>query len=193
MQDDEWKLHLLLRKLGTKEHERYTNFILPPPPEILHLQKLLHSKQTFSVSFHLYLTHVIIVWSKTKRTIVTIFFTCAGKVNLQYEHFRLKSLTEDQFKWLIFIVRLQSPNNADIRTRLKSMLELDKDIAVQTLTTECQRLIQCNPDIRELSGPEKYLISGFGLFCLSNTGSNLGPKIISLISGSLISGLHCKL
>ena len=28
MQDDEWKLRLLLRKLGTKEHERYTNFIL---------------------------------------------------------------------------------------------------------------------------------------------------------------------
>ena len=36
--------------------------------------------------------------------------------------------------------------------------------------------IQCNPDIRELSGHEnKYLISGFGLFCLGNTGSNLGP------------------
>ena len=39
-----------------------------------------------------------------------------------------------------------------------------------------------NPDIRELSGPAKYLISGFlfissfGLFCLGNTGSNLGPR-----------------
>ena len=47
--------------------------------------------------------------------------------------------------------------------------------------------VQCNPDIRELSGPEnKPLISGFGLFCLGNTGSNLGPEKISLISG-----LHC--
>ena len=38
-------------------------------------------------------------------------------------------------------------------------------------------VIQCNPDIRELSGPEKSsLTSGFGLFCLGKTGSNLGPE-----------------
>ena len=29
MQDDEWKWRLPLRKLGTKEHVLYTNFILP--------------------------------------------------------------------------------------------------------------------------------------------------------------------
>ena len=41
--------------------------------------------------------------------------------------------------------------------------------------------IQCNPDIRELSGPyTKSLISRFGLFCLGNTGSNLGPEKTSL-------------
>ena len=32
--------------------------------------------------------------------------------------------------------------------------------------------LQCNPDIRELSGPEKkYLISGFGLFCYGKYGN----------------------
>ena len=42
---------------------------------------------------------------------------------------------------------------------------------------------QCNPDIREISELEnKYLISGFGLFCLGNTGFNLGLEKISLIS-----------
>ena len=47
--------------------------------------------------------------------------------------------------------------------------------------------IQCNPNIRELSGPEnKYLISGFGLFGLGNTGSNLEPDKIALISGFLL-------
>ena len=58
--------------------------------------------------------------------------------------------------------------------------------------------IQCNPDIRELSGPwNKSLISGLGLFCLGNTGPNLGPIEnlsyiqVSLISGSLITELHC--
>ena len=43
-------------------------------------------------------------------------------------------------------------------------------------------VLQCNPDIRELSGPEnKYLISGFGLFYLGNTGCNLGPDKKSLL------------
>ena len=75
-----------------------------------------------------------------------IFFVYAGKVNLQCENFQLKSLTEDQFKCLIFIAGLQSPNDADIRTRLLYMLEQDRDIAVQTLTTECQRLIKLKRD-----------------------------------------------
>ena len=52
-------------------------------------------------------------------------------------------------------------------------------------------MIQCNSDIRELSGHDnKSLISGFGLFCLGNTGSNFEPSKSYLISGSLISGLH---
>ena len=43
--------------------------------------------------------------------------------------------------------------------------------------------IQWNSDIRELLGLDnKSLISGFGLFSLGNTGSNLGPEKISLIS-----------
>ena len=51
--------------------------------------------------------------------------------------------------------------------------------------------IQCNPDIKELfweqvSYIRVYLISGFHIFCLGNTGSNLGPEKISLISG-----FHC--
>ena len=45
----------------------------------------------------------------------------------------------------------------------------------------------CNPDISGLSGSEKkYLISGFGLFIFGNTGSNLGPDNIYLISGFLL-------
>ena len=38
-----------------------------------------------------------------------------------------------------------------------------------------------------MSAPEnKSLISWFGLFCLGNTGSNLGPEKISLISEFLL-------
>ena len=48
--------------------------------------------------------------------------------------------------------------------------------------------IQCNPDIRDISGHrrKRSLISGFVLFCLGNTGSNLGPDRTSLISRFLL-------
>ena len=43
--------------------------------------------------------------------------------------------------------------------------------------------------MRELSGPEKRsLLSGFGLFCLGNTGSNLGPEKYILYPGLLYPG-----
>ena len=49
-----------------------------------------------------------------------------------------------------------------------------------------ENVIQSNPDIRELLGPEKKsLISGFGLFWLGNKGSNLGPEKISYIRVTL--------
>ena len=39
--------------------------------------------------------------------------------------------------------------------------------------------IQCNPDIRVLSGSEnKSLITVFGLFCFGNIGSNLRPGFL---------------
>ena len=44
------------------------------------------------------------------------------------------------------------------------------------------KMFSLTPDIRELSGPDKKsLISVFGLFCLGNTGSNLGPEKKSLL------------
>ena len=80
------------------------------------------------------------------------FFAYAGKVNLQCENFQLKSLTEDQLKCFLFLAGLQSPNDADIHTRLLSMLEQDRDIAVQTPTTECQHLIKLKRNQNDTTG-----------------------------------------
>ena len=81
-------------------------------------------------------------------------FSSAARIS----NFQLKSLTEDQFKCLIFIAGLQSPNDADIRTRLLSMLEQDRDIAVQTLTTECHSLLKLKRDI-EMMQKEPFKLS----------------------------------
>lgn len=54
----------------------------------------------------------IIVWSWIRD--VDDYVTFAGIVSREYVKLQLKSLTEDQFKCLIFIAGLQSPYDADI-------------------------------------------------------------------------------
>ena len=134
------EIRLLLRKLGTKEYQRYKHFILPKTPGDFTLTETV--EQLTDIFGELsYLSNTLYNCLKLKKEDNEDFFAYAGKVNLQSKIFQLKSLTEDQFKCLIFIVKLQSPNDADIRTHL-SMLEQERDIAVQTLTTECERLIK---------------------------------------------------
>ena len=54
--------------------------------------------------------------------------------------------------------------------------------AVKKMTAYIFFYMQCNPDIRELSGQvSKSLISGLCLFCFGNAGSNLGPDKKSLL------------
>ncbi|VDO91982.1 unnamed protein product [Schistosoma margrebowiei] len=65
----------------------------------------------------------------------------AGLVNRECERFKLSAMTEDQFKYLVFVCSLQSPEDADIRTRILSKIEQCPKITLQEVTTECQRLV----------------------------------------------------
>ena len=155
--DDEWKLRLLLQKLGTKEYQRYKHFILPKTPGDFTLtETVAQLTDIFGELSSLFNTRYNCL--KLKKDDNEYFFAYAGKVNLQCENFLLKSLTEDQFKCLIFIAGLQSPNDANIRTRLLSMLEQDRNIAVKTLTTESQRLIKLKRDT-EMIQQEPFKLS----------------------------------
>ncbi|VDP79710.1 unnamed protein product, partial [Schistosoma curassoni] len=72
--------------------------------------------------------------------------TYAGRVNLQAERFKLNVLTSDQFKCLLFISGLNSPVDADFRMKLLSRMEYDDEMTLQTITTECRRLINLKQD-----------------------------------------------
>ena len=82
-------------------------------------------------------------WSKNP---VMIFVTHAGIVNKHCEKFKLQSLTEDQFKCLIFACSLTSPCDAQSRTRFLAKLEQDPDITLQSITTDCLQLINLKKD-----------------------------------------------
>ena len=68
-------------------------------------------------------------------------------MNHECERFHLQTLTEDQFKCLIFITGLHSPDDSEIRFRLLVKLETDKKVTVQDLTVECNRLLKLKDTI----------------------------------------------
>ncbi|KER32454.1 hypothetical protein T265_01506 [Opisthorchis viverrini] len=71
------------------------------------------------------------------------FIIYASVVNRECECFQPSSMTEDQF---VFVADLQSPHDADIRTRLLNRIEQDPEWTLQKLTTECQYLINLKTD-----------------------------------------------
>ncbi|CAI2738129.1 unnamed protein product, partial [Dicrocoelium dendriticum] len=109
-QADAWKVRLLLRKLGTVEHQRYTNFILPKKPRDVPFGETVRTlSQIFGEQSSLFNTRYQCL-QLTKRD-ADDFVTYAGIVNRECERFQLGSLTEDQFKCLLFISGLRSAHD----------------------------------------------------------------------------------
>ncbi|CAH8430770.1 unnamed protein product [Dicrocoelium dendriticum] len=143
--DDDWKVRLLLRKLGTAEHSRYVNFILPKNARDCTFEETVKCLgQIFGEQSSIFNTRYQCL--KIAKADADDYVTYAGIVNRECEKFDIKSITADQFKCLIFICGLHSPRDAEIRTRLLSKLEQDQQMTLQTITTECQRLLNLKHD-----------------------------------------------
>ncbi|VDQ18019.1 unnamed protein product [Trichobilharzia regenti] len=63
--------------------------------------------------------------------------TYTGKVNRECERSKIRSLTDDQFKCLIFVCGLKSSVDSDIRTRILAEIERKPDMTLQEVTVEC--------------------------------------------------------
>ncbi|CAH8856144.1 unnamed protein product [Trichobilharzia szidati] len=145
MFDDAAKVRLLLRKLGTVEHNRYVNFILPKNPRELSFDETVtvlsqifgEQSSMFNIRYQCF---------QLTKMPSDDYVTYAGKVNKECERFKPHEMTSDQFKCLIFICGLKNPEDTDIRTRLLSLVEQDPKMTLQMVTAECQRLINLKHD-----------------------------------------------
>ncbi|CAH8454507.1 unnamed protein product [Schistosoma margrebowiei] len=131
---DDWKVHLLLRKLGPSELDRYCNLILPlSPRDCSFLNTVQSLSQQLGDNSSLFTAHYQCL--KLIMNEGDDFLTHVGIVKRECERFRLKSLTEDQFKALILICSLQSQKVRDIRTRLLSRLDQDPQLNLNDIAT----------------------------------------------------------
>ncbi|XP_055634157.1 uncharacterized protein K02A2.6-like [Toxorhynchites rutilus septentrionalis] len=166
--DDPTKVRLLLRKIGTKFHERYVNSILPKHPRdfglddtVTKLKKLFGRQTSLFNDRYRCLQYV--------KNEADDFSSYAASVYKHCGAFQLTKLTDDQFKSLRFVCRLQSPRDADIRTRLIGKLEAEEHappadgtkLTLENLVEECHRFNNLKQDTKmvEKPVPEKSVVN----------------------------------
>ncbi|CAH8528395.1 unnamed protein product [Schistosoma rodhaini] len=143
--DDAAKIRVLLRKLGTIEHERYTNYILPKNPRDISFEETVKIlSQIFGEQSSLF--NIRYQCLKIVKAGNDDWVQHASIVNRECERFKLSAMTEDQFECLVFVCSLQSSEDPDIRTRILSKMEQCPNVTLQEVTTECQRLVNLKHD-----------------------------------------------
>ena len=135
------KVRLLLRKLGTVEHNKFVDYILQKKKTcelgFLEIVKLL--SELFSSKTSLFHKR----WkclNLTKRD-SDDYSVFSSVVNKNCDDFKLGELSADNFKYLIFAQGLVSTKDAEIRRRVLSKLENEPDLILQKLAEDCQRIV----------------------------------------------------
>ena len=139
------KVRILLRKLGTVEHNKFVDYILSKKTcELGFSETVKLLSELFSSK-----TSLFQKWWKclnlTKRD-SDDYLGFASVVNKNCDDFKLGELSADNFKCLIFAQGLVSAKDAEIRCRVLSKLENELDLTFQKLAEDCQRIVSVRKD-----------------------------------------------
>ena len=148
------KVQLLLRKLGTVEHNKFVDYISPPKKknkqtcELGFLETVKLLSELFSSKTSLFHKR----WkclNLTKRD-SDDYLGFSSVINKNCEDFKLCELSADNFKCLIFAQGLVSAKDAEIRRRILSKLENEPDLPLQKLAEDCQRIVSVRKDWKNI-------------------------------------------
>lgn len=158
--DDGAKVRLLLRKLGSAEHDRYVSFILPALPKDFSFDQTVRKLKSLFGAKESVISRRYRCLQMSKNPVEDfVSYTC--RVNKSCVEFELGKLNENQFKCLMFVCGLKSESDAEIRTRLLSRIEENDDVTLEQLSEECQRIISLKQDaamIEASKGPPETAI-----------------------------------
>lgn len=146
--DDAGKRRLVLRKLDSVAHGRYSASIRPKLPEDRNLKDTVESLKTL---FSLPESVFALRWKcfQLRHEDDEEYSAWAARVNSAVEDAALTEITADQFKCLFFILGMHNATEADIRTRLNNTVELEPTKqTLDTLVKEARRLSNLKRDVK---------------------------------------------
>ncbi|XP_058449340.1 uncharacterized protein LOC131429298 [Malaya genurostris] len=135
--DDEAKVRLLMRKLGSAEHERYVSYILPKSPKDYKFSDTVEKLKTLFGAAESVISKRYRCLQVTKQP-TDDYVTYACRINKTCVEFELSKLSEEQFKCLMFVCGLKSEGDGEIRTRLLAKIEERDDVTLEHLSEDCQ-------------------------------------------------------
>ena len=142
---DAKKVQLLLRKLGTVEHNKFVDYILPKKTcELGFLETVELLSELFSSKMSLFHKR----WkclNLTKRD-SDDYLGFVSIINKNCNDCKLGELSADNFKCLIFAQGLLSAKDAEIRCKVLSKLENEPNVTLQKLAEDCQRIVSVRKD-----------------------------------------------
>ena len=147
----QWKkVHLLLRKLGTTEHNRFVDFILHKKDTDLDFSEII---KLLSEVFRPNTTLLRKRWKclNTVKDNQQDSLTFAASVNKLCNDFKLVELTADDFKCLIFSQGQVSAEDAEVRRRVLTKLENEQGLTLQKLAEDSQRVISVKCDSKTIT------------------------------------------
>ncbi|XP_052562119.1 uncharacterized protein K02A2.6-like [Culex pipiens pallens] len=177
------KVPLLLRKLSPAAHQRFVDYILPALP------KHKTFEQTVDILKAIF-GEGISTFRKRFRCLQTVksghFISYSATVNRRCEEFNIGATKADQFKCLVYVCGLQSPNDAEIRMRLINRMEMEPEkVTLASLVDECNRLVNLRKDTSMVETQEIKAI-----YQPTNQGNRFKPTDLPKTPCWLCGGVH---